>query len=75
MHRRFMSGEKPRPAPASTAVELAQLRIRVIALENLVISSGRQLELVRQMATYISPRPGSPPPSDHPLGGAAGSSG
>ena len=63
MHRRVMSGEKPRPAPASTAVELAQLRIRVIALENLVIAllaqtSGRQLELARQMATYISPRPG-----------------
>lgn len=50
-------------APASTAVELAQLRIRVIALENLVIAllaqtSARQLEMARQMATYISPRPG-----------------
>jgi hypothetical protein len=49
--------------PASTEVELAQLRIRVIALENLVITllaqtSNRQLELARQMASYISPRPG-----------------
>jgi hypothetical protein len=63
MHRRVISGEEPRPAPASTAVELAQLRIRVIALENLVIAllaqtSGHQLDLARQMATYISPRPG-----------------
>jgi hypothetical protein len=63
MHRRVTSGHSARPAPASTAVELAQLRIRVIALENLVISllaqmSDRQLDLAREMATYISPRPG-----------------
>jgi hypothetical protein len=43
--------------------ELVQLRIRVIALENLVIAlladaSDRQLELAREMATYISPRQG-----------------
>ena len=52
-----------------TNAELVQLRIRVIALENLVIAflaeaSDRQLELVREMATYISPRPGF---SQHPL--------
>ena len=46
--------------------ELAQLRIRVIALENLVISlladtSERQLAIARDMATYISPRPGFTP--------------
>ena len=63
MHRRVTAGHLARPAAASTAAELAQLRIRVIALENLVIAllaqtSGRQLELARQMATYISPRPG-----------------
>jgi hypothetical protein len=63
MHRRVTSGNSARPAPASTAVELAQLRIRVIALENLVIAllaqmSDRQLDLAREMATYISPRPG-----------------
>lgn len=50
-------------APASTAVELAQLRIRLIALENLVIAllaelSDHQLGLAREMAAYISPRPG-----------------
>jgi hypothetical protein len=43
--------------------ELAQLRIRVIALENLVIAlfadaPDRQLKLVREMAAYVSPRPG-----------------
>jgi len=46
---------------ASTA--LVQLRIRVIALENLVItllaeSSERQLDLARSMATHVAPRPG-----------------
>lgn len=50
-------------APILTNAELVQLRIRVIALENLVISllaraTDEQLELVRAMATYISPRPG-----------------
>jgi hypothetical protein len=65
MQRRASSSGKPRPIrePVSTAVELAQLRIRVIALENLVITllaqtSDRQLDLARQMASYISPRPG-----------------
>jgi hypothetical protein len=63
MHRRAMSVGNVRPTAVSTAVELAQLRIRVIALENLVISllaqvSDRQRDLAREMATYISPRPG-----------------
>jgi hypothetical protein len=45
------------------------LHIRVIALENLVIfllaaASDQQLELAREMAPYISPRPGFTP---HPL--------
>jgi hypothetical protein len=49
--------------------ELVQLQVRVIALENLVIAllsqaSPHQLELVREMAAYISPRPGFTP---HPL--------
>jgi len=49
--------------------ELAQLRIRLIALENLVIAllaeaPDRQLDLVREMAAYISPRPGF---TRHPL--------
>ena len=49
--------------PLLTNTELLQLRIRVIALENLVIAllaraPVEQLELVRKMAAYISPRPG-----------------
>ena len=55
--------------PQLTNTELVRLRIRVIALENLVISllteaSDRQLELAREMAAYISPRPGF---THHPL--------
>ena len=55
--------------PQLTNAELVQLRIRVIALENLVIAllaavSERQLGLAREMATYISPRPGF---THHPL--------
>jgi hypothetical protein len=49
--------------PQRRSVELDQLRIRVIALENLVItllaeSSERQLDLARSMATHVAPRPG-----------------
>jgi hypothetical protein len=49
--------------PELTNAELVQLRIRVIALENLMIAllaeaSDRQIDLAREMATYISPRPG-----------------
>jgi hypothetical protein len=52
-----------------TNAELVQLRIRVIALENLVIAllaeaPHRQLTLARGMATYISPRAGFTP---HPI--------
>ena len=52
-----------------TNAELVQLRIRVIALENLVIAllaeaPDRQRSLVRGMATYISPRAGFTP---HPV--------
>ena len=52
-----------------TNAELVQLRVRVIALENLVISllaeaPERQLDLVREMAAFISPRPGF---THHPL--------
>jgi hypothetical protein len=47
----------------------SHLRIRVIALENVLISllataSNEQLELAREMAGYISPRPAFTP---HPL--------
>jgi hypothetical protein len=59
----------PSAIPDLTNVELVQLRVRVIALENLVITllaeaSDRQLERIREMASYISPRPGS---VHHPL--------
>ena len=55
--------------PQLTNVELVQLRIRVIALENMVIAllaeaSERQLALARKMAAYIAPRPGF---THHPL--------
>jgi hypothetical protein len=48
--------------PDLTNAELVQLRIRVIALENLVIAllaqaPDRQLEIAREMASYIAPRP------------------
>lgn len=62
-----LSPEMDRPAPEREPklidAELVQLRIRVIALENLVIAllaeaPLSQLERVREMATFISPRPG-----------------
>jgi hypothetical protein len=63
------SGAGQSAVPPLTNSELVQLRVRVIALENLVISllaqsPDRQLDLVREMAVYISPRPGFTP---HPL--------
>lgn len=49
-----------------TNSELVQLRVRLIALENLLIAlladaSERQLELARDATAYISPRPGFTP--------------
>ncbi len=57
------------PAPEMSNADLVALRVRVIALENLLISllataSDHQLEQAREMAAYISPRPGFTP---HPL--------
>ncbi len=57
------------PLPKMGAAELAALHVRVIALENLVIAllaavSDGQREQARDMASYISPRPGCTP---HPL--------
>jgi len=56
-------------APAITDSELVALHSRIIALENLVTSllataSDHQLQLVRDMAAYITPRPGF---TRHPL--------
>lgn len=64
-----VSGERQSEIPELTNAELVQLRIRVIALENLVIAllaeaSDRQLDLAREMAAYISPRSGF---TQHPL--------
>ncbi|MEN2786088.1 hypothetical protein ACFOKI_06750 [Sphingomonas qilianensis] len=52
-----------------SSTELIQLRIRVIALENMLIAvlaegSVRQHDVARDMAAYIAPRPGS---THHPL--------
>ena len=63
------SADVPLDARPLTNVELVQLRIRVIALENLVIAllaeaAEGHLALAREMAAYISPRPGFTP---HPL--------
>jgi hypothetical protein len=65
----LVAGEAQSEVPQLTNTELVQLRIRVIALENLVITllahaSDRQLDLAREMAGYISPRPNS---THHPL--------
>ena len=63
------NGNDEDAVPKLTDAELVQLRIRVIALENLVIALLAELsdgQLVRacDMASYISPRPGFTP---HPL--------
>jgi hypothetical protein len=65
----FQTDDKQSTAPEMSNVELVALRVRLIALENLLISllataSDQQLELAREMADYISPRPGF---TDHPL--------
>jgi hypothetical protein len=57
------------PMPENNAAELGALHVRIIALENLVISllaaaSGEQREQAREMARYITPRPGF---THHPL--------
>lgn len=55
--------------PALSDAELIQLRIRVIAMENIVISlltnaSEDQLAQIGEMAEFITPRPGA---KQHPL--------
>ena len=56
-------------AATPSRAQLAHLRMRVIALENLVLAMlaagpGRQLGTARDMATFISPRAGR---TAHPL--------
>lgn len=65
-HSNPASREPQSDAPPLTNAELVQLQVRVIALENLVIALLAQacesrLDLVRDMAAYISPRPGFTP--------------
>ncbi len=57
------------PAGAMTESERVALHSRMIALENMVMSllataTEQQLELIRDVATYIAPRPGF---TRHPL--------
>jgi len=64
-----VTGREQMPVPDMSNADLVALRVRVIALENLLISlfataSDHQLELAREMAGYISPRPGF---THHPL--------
>jgi len=61
-------GDVSEPPPLSNA-DLVQLRVRVIALENLMLAlfadaTDGQIERARVMAAYIAPRPGFTP---HPL--------
>lgn len=55
--------DEPGTEGALSDTELEQLRIRIVALENIVIAllataSDGQVDLVRKMAAHISPRPG-----------------
>lgn len=64
-----VSGAAADAGTAPSGAELAHLRMRVIALENLMLAvlaagPGRQLGTVRKMAAYISPRAGY---TAHPL--------
>ena len=63
------SNDIPPAVPQLSNAELVRLQVRVIALENVLIAllsraSEEQLDLVRDMAAYISPRPGF---TAHPL--------
>lgn len=69
LQRGVRTGAEIAEVPQLSGAELVHLRIRVIALENMVLSllaqaSDRQLELAREMAAYILPRPGF---TQHPL--------
>ncbi|MEO9231162.1 MAG: hypothetical protein ABI216_19745 [Devosia sp.] len=64
--RRPSPDDPQRDIPALADAELTQLRIRVIALESLLVAllteaSERQLCTARDMASYIAPRPGFTP--------------
>jgi len=64
-----LTSDEVENSPPLSNTDLVQLRVRVIALENLMImllaeASDSQLDLTRNMAAYISPRPGF---KHHPL--------
>jgi hypothetical protein len=66
--REAADGHPPGRTPLTDA-ELVQLRIRVIALENLIVAllvraPECQRSVAREMAAYIRPRPGFTP---HPV--------
>lgn len=55
--------------PTLTNTELVQLKVRVIALENIVLAllaqaTDQELELVQEMSSFITPKTGA---SQHPL--------
>lgn len=63
------SAEGQLPLPRTGDAEFEALHVRIIALENLVISllvgsSDQEHEHAREMASYIAPRPGF---TRHPL--------
>jgi hypothetical protein len=65
----FADDKEQISTPDMSNADIVALRVRVIALENLLISllataSDQQLELAREMAGYILPRPGF---THHPL--------
>lgn len=69
LQRGLLSEAELPEVPRLTDAELVHLRIRVIALENMVISllaklSDGELEFARELAAYIFPRPGF---TQHPL--------
>lgn len=64
-----LPGRADIPMPANGPAEIGALHVRVIALENLVIAllataSDEQRARAKEMAAYISPRPGF---TQHPL--------
>ena len=64
-----VAGDEPLATVPVDSIELAQLHMRVIALEHLVFTqlahaSDEQLDLARRIATCITPRPGF---TQHPL--------
>jgi hypothetical protein len=63
---RSAAGNTDAELPPLADAELMQLRIRVIALENLLVAllakaSAEEIRAIREMAGFIAPRPGFTP--------------